>query len=176
MTITAEELMNEMKQDKAKKKQCGNLNSRIRETSTTWKILGPIKTTDQAQEEDLHPKKGEGEEAPRNSQTTTQEIHTFTANITEEVIAPKGAQKPRRILLEFSKKGNDEYRLLNAKSTSPKLLATTVCEFSTKSSHNAAISAITTILATFSAVLPSVAGNTVNSAAAANPRNIATTT
>jgi hypothetical protein len=34
----------------------------------------------------------------------------------------------------------------------------------------------TTILATFSAVLPSVAGNSVNSAAAANPRNIATTT
>jgi hypothetical protein len=34
----------------------------------------------------------------------TQEIHTFTANITEEVIAPKGAQKPRRTLLEFSKR------------------------------------------------------------------------
>jgi hypothetical protein len=35
--------------------------------------------------------------------------------------------------------GNDEYRLLNAKPTSPKLLAATVYEFSTKSSHNAAI-------------------------------------
>jgi hypothetical protein len=41
---------------------------------------------------------------PRSSQTITQEIHTFTANITEEVIAPKDAQKPRRILLEFSKR------------------------------------------------------------------------
>jgi hypothetical protein len=51
----------------------------------------------------LHPGEGEGEEDPRNSQTTTQELHTFIANITEEVIAPKGAQKPRRILLEFSK-------------------------------------------------------------------------
>jgi hypothetical protein len=53
-----------------------------------------------------------------------------------------------------AKKGNDEYRLLNAEPTSPELLATTVYEFSTKSSHNAAISATTTILATFSAVLP----------------------
>jgi hypothetical protein len=88
------------------KKQCGDLNSRIRETLTTWKILSPIRTTDQAQEEDLHPGEGEGEgeEDPQNTQTTTQEIHTFTANITEEVIAPKGAHKPRRILLEFSKK------------------------------------------------------------------------
>jgi hypothetical protein len=56
-----------------------------------WKILGPIRTTDQAQEEDLHLGEREGEEDPRNSQTTTQEIHTFIANITEEVIAPKGA-------------------------------------------------------------------------------------
>jgi hypothetical protein len=69
-----------------------------------WKILSPIRTIDQAQEEDLHPGEGEGEEDPRSSQTITQQIHTFTANITEEVIAPKGAQKPRRILLEFSKR------------------------------------------------------------------------
>jgi hypothetical protein len=46
----------------------------------------------------------EGEEDPRNSQITTQETHTSTASITEEVIAPKGAQKPRRILPEFSKR------------------------------------------------------------------------
>jgi hypothetical protein len=106
MTITAEESLNEMKQDKEIEKQHGDLNSKIRETSTTWKIPSPIRTNDQAQEEDLHPGEGEGEgqEDPRNSQTTTQEIHTFTANITEEVITPKGAQKPRRILLEFSKK------------------------------------------------------------------------
>jgi hypothetical protein len=69
-----------------------------------WKILSPIRTTDQAQEEDLHLGEGEGEEIPRNSQTTIQEIHTSTASITEEDIAPKGAQKPRRILLEFSKR------------------------------------------------------------------------
>jgi hypothetical protein len=95
-----------------------------------------------------------------------------------------------------ARESNDEYRILNAELTSPKLLATIIHEFSTKSSHNAAISATATILATFSAVypqsqaiqsnrnhpgnllssLPSVAGNTVNSAAAANPRNIATTT
>jgi hypothetical protein len=69
-----------------------------------WKILSPIRTTDQAQEEDLHLGEGEGEENRRNSQTTIQEIHTSTASITEEDIAPKGAQKPRRILLEFSKR------------------------------------------------------------------------
>jgi Mg/Co/Ni transporter MgtE len=81
---------------------------------------------------------------------------------------------------EYSKnstrESNDEYRLLNVEPTSPELLATTIHEFSTKSSHNAAISATATILTTFSAVLPSVAGNSVNSAAATNPRNIATTT
>jgi hypothetical protein len=69
-----------------------------------WKILNPIRTTDQAQEEDLHLGKGEGEEDPRNSQTTIQEIHTSTASITEEDIAQKGAQKLRRILPEFSKR------------------------------------------------------------------------
>jgi hypothetical protein len=58
---------------------------------------------------------------------------------------------------------------LNAKSTSPKLLAVTVREFSVKSSHNAAIiSATTAILASFSAVLPSITSNSVNSTAAAN--------
>jgi hypothetical protein len=69
-----------------------------------WKILNPIKATDQAQEEDLHQGEGEGEEDPRNSQTTIQEIHTSTASITEEDIAQKGAQKLRRILPEFSKR------------------------------------------------------------------------
>jgi hypothetical protein len=69
-----------------------------------WKILSPIRTKDQVQEEDLHLGEGEGEEDPRNSQTTIQEIHTSTTSITEEDIAPKGAQKPRRILPEFSKR------------------------------------------------------------------------
>jgi hypothetical protein len=44
----------------------------------------------------------------------------------EEVIAPKGVQKPRRTLLEFRREGHDEYFLHNAEPTSPKLLATTV--------------------------------------------------
>jgi hypothetical protein len=67
-----------------------------------WKILSPTRITDQAQEEDLHP--GEGEEDPRNSRTTIQEIHTSTASITEEDISLKGAQKLRRILSGFSKR------------------------------------------------------------------------
>jgi hypothetical protein len=77
---------------------------------------------------------------------------------------------------DSAREGNDEHRLLNAEPTSPELLETTLHEFSTKSSCNATISATTTILATFSAVLPSVAGNSVNLATTANPRNIATTT
>jgi hypothetical protein len=75
-----------------------------------------------------------------------------------------------------AKEGNDEHRLLNAEPTSPELLAATFHEFLTKSSCNAAISATTTILATLSTVLPSVAGNSVNLATVANSRNIATTT
>jgi hypothetical protein len=75
-----------------------------------------------------------------------------------------------------AREGNDEHRLLKAEPTSPELLAATFHEISTKSSCDAAISATTTIVATLSAVLPSVAGNSVNSAIAANSRNIATTT
>jgi hypothetical protein len=97
--------------------------------STTWKIPSLIRTIDQAQEEALHPGdgeregegekegEGEGEEDPRNSQTITQEIHTSTVNITEEVIAPKGAQKPRRTLLEFSKRA-----MMSIASTMPNQL------------------------------------------------------
>jgi hypothetical protein len=72
------------------------------------KILNPIRRIDQALEEDLHPEEGEGEgegeEDPQSSQTTIQEIRTSTASIMEEDIAQKGAQKPRRILLGFSKR------------------------------------------------------------------------
>jgi hypothetical protein len=70
----------------------------------------------------------------------------------------------------------DEHHILNAEPTSPEFLATTVHELSTKSSCNAAISTTTTIVATLSAVLSSVAGNLVNPATATNSRNFATTT
>jgi hypothetical protein len=86
---------------------------------------------------------------------------------------PRNQEKYRK---NSAREGNDEHRLLNAKPTSPELLADTFHELSTKSSRNAAILATTTILATFSAVLPSVAGNSVNPRTAANSRNIATTT
>jgi hypothetical protein len=104
MKITVEGLPNEMKQDRATEKWHGYLNSKIQETSITWKIPNPIRTIDQAQEEALHLGEGEGEVDPRNSQTIIQEIHTSTDNIMEEVIAPKGALKPRRTLLEFNKR------------------------------------------------------------------------
>jgi hypothetical protein len=77
---------------------------------------------------------------------------------------------------DLARESNVEHRLINAEPTSPELLAATFHEFSAKSSRNATISAITTILATFLTVLPSVAGNSVNPTATTNPRNIATTT
>jgi hypothetical protein len=76
----------------------------------------------------------------------------------------------------LARESNDEHRLLNAEPTSPELLAATLHEFLAKSSCNAAISATATILATFSTVLPSFAGNSVNPTTTADPRNIATTT
>jgi hypothetical protein len=94
MKITAEESPNETRQGKA------TLTFKTHKTSITWKIHNSHRTTDQIQEEVMHL----GEEDPRNSQIITQEIHTSTANITEEVIALKGAQKPRRTSLEFGKR------------------------------------------------------------------------
>jgi hypothetical protein len=41
---------------------------------------------------------------PLDSRITTQEIRTSIVSTMEEVIAPKDAQKPRRILREFSKR------------------------------------------------------------------------
>jgi hypothetical protein len=70
----------------------------------------------------------------------------------------------------------DEHRILNPEPTSPEFLAVTVRGLSTKSSCNAAISTTKTIMATLSVVFPSVAGNLVNLATAANSRNFATTT
>jgi hypothetical protein len=103
MKITAEELPNVMRQGKATEERCGDLTSKTLETTITWKILSLIRIIDQAQEEVMHLEEEEGEE-DRNSQITTQEMHTSTANIMERVIAPKGAQKPRRTLLEFNKR------------------------------------------------------------------------
>jgi hypothetical protein len=92
-----------MRQGKATEERRGDLTSRTHKTSITWKTLSSIWIIDQAQEQVMHLKEEEGEEDPRNSQITTQEIHTCTANIMEEVIAPKGARKPRRTLIEFNK-------------------------------------------------------------------------
>jgi hypothetical protein len=76
----------------------------------------------------------------------------------------------------LAREGYDEHRILNAEPTSPEYLAATFHELSTKSSCSAIISTTTTIMATLSAVLPSVAGNSVNPTIAANSRNFATTT
>jgi hypothetical protein len=103
MMIIAEEWLNEMQRDNAIEKWLGDLNPRIHETSTTWKILSLTKTTDQPQEEDSHPEEGEEEEDHRDSRITTQETRTIVS-IMEEDIAPKGAQTPRRTSREFSKR------------------------------------------------------------------------
>jgi hypothetical protein len=70
----------------------------------------------------------------------------------------------------------DEHRILNAESISPKLLAATIHELSAKSSRNAAISTTTIIMATISAIFPSVVGNPINPATTANSGNLTTTT
>jgi hypothetical protein len=75
-----------------------------------------------------------------------------------------------------AREGYDEHRILNAEPTSPEFLAATFHELSSKSSCNAAISATTTIVATLSAVLPSVTSNSVHPATTANSRNFAATT
>jgi hypothetical protein len=70
----------------------------------------------------------------------------------------------------------DEHRVLNAKSVSPELLAAAIHELSTKSSHNAAVSTTTIIMATISAIFPSVEGNPIDSATTANSENLTATT
>jgi hypothetical protein len=70
----------------------------------------------------------------------------------------------------------DEHRILNAESISLELLAATIHELSAKSSRNAAISTTTIIMATISAIFPSVAGNPINPATTTNSGNLTTTT
>jgi hypothetical protein len=70
------------------------------------KILSLTRTTNQAREEDSHPKEGEEEEEehPRDSRITTQETRISIVSIMEEDTTLKGAQKPRRTSQEFSKR------------------------------------------------------------------------
>jgi hypothetical protein len=96
MKNIAKELLSETKLDKEIEERDGGLSSKIRETSTTWKIprLCSIKTIGQAQEGVFHQE--EEKEDLRKSQITIQEIHTFTAFIMVGATAPKLAQKPKR--------------------------------------------------------------------------------
>jgi hypothetical protein len=64
----------------------------------------------------------------------------------------------------------------NVESISPEPLAATIHELSTKSSRNTAISTTTIIMATISAIFPSVAGNLINPATTTNSGNLTTTT
>jgi hypothetical protein len=94
----------------------------------------------------------------------------------EEDIALKVPRNQEEHRENSARESYDEHHILNAESTSSEFLAATFQELSTKSNCNAAISETTTIVATFSDVLPSVASNSVNAATAANSRNFATTT
>jgi hypothetical protein len=49
MKITAEELLNEMKQGKETEEWRGDLTFKTHETSITWKTLSSIRTIEQAQ-------------------------------------------------------------------------------------------------------------------------------
>jgi hypothetical protein len=148
----------------------------IHETSTTWKILSLTRTTDQAQEEDSYLGEGGEEEDPRDSRITTQGTRTSIVSIMEEDTTLKGARNQEEHRKNSTRESFDEHRILNAEPTSPEFLAAKVHELSTKSSRNAAISTTTTIMATLSAIFPSVAGNPINPATTANSRNLATTT
>jgi hypothetical protein len=88
----------------------------------------------------------------------------------------EGCPETKNYIAIIQQEGYDEHRILNAEQTSPEFLAATFHELSTKSSCNTTISATTTIVATYSAVLPSVAGNLVHPATTANSRNFAATT
>jgi hypothetical protein len=65
--------------------------------------------------------------------------------------------------------------MMSIASSMPNQIRLNFYDLSTKSSCDVAILATTTIMATLSAVLPPVAGNSVNPATAANSRNFATT-
>jgi hypothetical protein len=78
--------------------------------------------------------------------------------------------------MNLARESVDEHRVLNAKSISPELLAATFHELSTKSSRNVAIFTTTIIMATISAIFPSVAGNPNNPATTTNSGNLTTTT
>jgi hypothetical protein len=86
---------------------------------------------------------------------------------------PRNQEKYRE---NSARKSYDGHRILDAELDSPEFLAATVHVLSTKSSCDAAVSATTTIVATLSAVLPPIAGNSVNPATATNSINFATTT
>jgi hypothetical protein len=64
---------------------------------------------------------------------------------------PKNQEEHRK---NSARESFDEHCILNAEPTTPEFLAATVHELSTKSSRNAAISTITTIVATMSAIFP----------------------
>jgi hypothetical protein len=67
-------------------------------------ILSNNKKAGQVPGEDSVTEEGGEEEEPQASRTTTQEIPTSTANITEEATAPKGAQRQRRTWHESNKR------------------------------------------------------------------------
>jgi hypothetical protein len=94
----------------------------------------------------------------------------------EEDIALKVPRNQEEHRKNSARERFDEHRILNAEPTTPEFLAATIHELSAKFSRNAAISTTATIMATLSAIFPSVTCNSVNPATTANLRNLATTT
>jgi hypothetical protein len=86
---------------------------------------------------------------------------------------PRNQEEHRK---NSARESSDEHRILNVESISPELLAATIHELSAKSSRNAAISTTTIIMATISAIFPSVAGNPINPETTAISGNLTTTT
>jgi hypothetical protein len=73
-----------------------------------------------------------------------------------------------------TRKGTDEHRILDANPVSAELLAAAVRKSAVKLCTSSAISTIAISMAAFTTILPSVASDTVDPAAAAHSGNLAT--
>jgi hypothetical protein len=86
---------------------------------------------------------------------------------------PRNQEEHRK---NSARESYDEHRIPNAEPTSPEFLAATVHEFSTKSSCKCSNFNIHSHYGNPLSIFSTVAGNSVNTATAANSRNSATTT
>jgi hypothetical protein len=144
---------------KATKRSRGDLNSRIHETSITWKTLSPIRTIDQAQRRICTHGKGSGRGPPKLINHNPTDPY-FYCQYHGRGHNTEGCPETKKNIARFQQ----EKAMMSIASSMPNQLRPSFWQpqfvnSQPKSSHNPAISATRTMLETFSAVLPSVAGN-----------------